>query len=195
MSDRKRWNRNLKRQIDCGTISAEAAQPLFRKSTPALPLRRFSSQRSSFSSSSVQGATRRSSFSSSSVQGATKAEEDEDKPFNCFRLRQFKGEGKGGSLGVAVGTAKKPEPATRNDAIPPALPANTLQDVQDMFDSGYYAYPETPFWDGRNIGDVDTGTHCLWKNVPTGKRGGESTKVEYFHGECHGWEDGECIVS
>ena len=118
----------------------------------ALPLRRFPSQRSSFSSSSVQGATRRSSFSSSSVQGATKAEEDEDKPFNCFRLRQFKGEGKGGSLGVAVGTAKKPEPATRNDAIPPALPANTLQDVQDMFDSGYYAYPETPFWDGRNIG-------------------------------------------
>ena len=29
------------------------------------------------------------------------------------------------------------------------------------------------------------GTHCLWKNVPTGKRG-ESTKTELFHGEYHG---------
>ena len=99
-------------------------------------------------------------------------------------MKQYKGEGKGGSLGVAVDTDKKPEPAPRCNAIPQALPAKTQKDVQCLFDSGYYKFPETPFWDGRTIWDVDKGTHCLWKNVPKGKRGGESTKVQYFHGLC-----------
>ena len=67
---------------------------------------------------------------------------------------------------------------------PPALFANTPRDV-------HFRYPETPFWDGKNIRMVEKGTHCLWKNVPTGKNGGESTKVEVFHGLCHGWERGD----
>ena len=81
-------------------------------------------------------------------------------------------------------------------AIPPALKANTKEDVQKMFDTGYYRFPETPFWDGKDINKVGRGTHCLWKNVPTGKNGGESSKTEFFHGEVHGWQhDEEVIVS
>ena len=78
--------------------------------------------------------------------------------------------------------------------IPPAPKANTEETVQEMFDTGYYKYPETPFWDGKNIWEVVKGTHCLWKNVPTGKHGGESTKVEFFHGEVHGWENDDAII-
>ena len=79
-------------------------------------------------------------------------------------------------------------------AIPRALKANTEEDVQEMFDSGYYRFPERPFWDGLHFKNVDWGTHALWKNVPTGKNGGESTKVEYFHGEVHGWETDEIVI-
>ena len=60
-----------------------------------------------------------------------------------------------------------------------------------MFDDGYYSFPRTPFWDGNSIWAVDRGTHCLWRNVPTGKNGGESTRVEYFHGERQGWATSE----
>ena len=82
----------------------------------------------------------------------------------------------------------------REKAIPRALKANTEEDVHEMFDSGYYRFPERPFWDGVRLKDVDCGTHALWKNVPTGKNGGESTKVEYFHGEVHGWETNDLVI-
>ena len=86
------------------------------------------------------------------------------------------------------------ERPAREKAIPPALKVNTEKDVQKLFDTGYFRLPETPFWDGVDIADVDRGTHALWKNVPTGKNGGESTKVEYFHGEVHGWETNEEVI-
>ena len=70
--------------------------------------------------------------------------------------------------------------------IPHAEHPFTAEDVQLMFDNGYFRYPETPFWNGKDIWQVKRGTHCLWKNVPVGKHGGESTKTELFHGECHG---------
>ena len=95
---------------------------------------------------------------------------------------QYKGEGKGGSQ-------------ASEKWIPDAPHANTEADVQAMFDTGYFRFPETPFWDGKNIMQVKKGTHCLWKNAPIGKRGGESTKTEFFHGEVHGWKNGEVIVS
>ena len=63
-----------------------------------------------------------------------------------------------------------------------------------MFDTKYFRFPEKLFWDGVDLNDVDKGTHALWKNVPTGKNGGESTKVEYFHGEVHGWETNELVI-
>ena len=79
----------------------------------------------------------------------------------------------------------------RKRVIPPAEKANTEQDVQQMFDDGYYYFPKTPFWDGEDLKSVGRGTHCLWKGVGTGRRGGESGKCEYFHGECHGWRNNE----
>ena len=82
----------------------------------------------------------------------------------------------------------------REKAIPRALKANTEKDVQKLFTTGYFRFPETPFRDGVDIKDVDRGTHALWKNVPTGKNGGESTKVEYFHGEVHGWETNDLVI-
>ena len=40
------------------------------------------------------------------------------------------------------------------------------EDIDEMFETGYYKFPDTPFWDGKAIRKVRTGTHCLWKNVP-----------------------------
>ena len=111
---------------------------------------------------------------------------------------QFKGEGKGGSLGTFVGshsTDTVVAGARENAKTPPALKANTKKSVQEMFDTGYYKYPEKPFWDGKNFKDIVRGAHCLWKNVPRGKAGGDSTKTEFFHGECHGWENDHVILS
>ena len=68
--------------------------------------------------------------------------------------------------------------------MPKALPANTVAVVQTMFDDGHFCFPEPPCWDGRFLDDIEEGTHLLWKGVPTGQHGGESTKVELFHGEC-----------
>ena len=71
---------------------------------------------------------------------------------------------------------------------PPALFANTPRDV-------HFRYPETPFWDGEDITKVDVGTHCLWKSVRTGRQGGEIAKMEFFHGECRGWQNEFVILS
>ena len=98
----------------------------------------------------------------------------------------YKGEGTKGSLGVSVGdngTVK------RKKVIPPADKSNTKDDAQQMFDDGYYYFPETPFWDGEDFWSIDRGTQCLWKNASR-----KSGKVEYFHGECHGWQAYEHLV-
>ena len=120
--------------------------------------------------------------------------------------RQYKGEGKGGSLGVSVApngtvagdlkaeSCDVAECPAREKAIPRALKANTEEDVQEMFNSGYYRFPERPFWDGVRLKDVDWGTHALWKNVPTGKNCEESTKTEIFHGEVHAWKNDEEVI-
>ena len=121
--------------------------------------------------------------------------------------RQYKGEGKEGSLGVSVApnngtvagdlkaeSCDVAECPAKEKAIPRALKANTEDDVQEMFNSGYYRFPERPFWDGVSLEDVDSGTRALWKNGPTGKNGGESSKVEYFHGEVHGWKTNEIVI-
>ena len=100
-----------------------------------------------------------------------------------------------GSLGILVGSKSTVVAVAGNNVIPPAPKANTKETVQEMFDTGYFKYPETAFWDGKNIKNVVKGTHFLWKNVAMGKNGGESTKTEVFHGECHGWENDFVIVS
>ena len=45
--------------------------------------------------------------------------------------------------------------------IPDAPHAFTAEDVQDMFDTGHFRYPETPFWNGKNIWQVKRGTYCF----------------------------------
>ena len=108
---------------------------------------------------------------------------------------QYKGTGKGGSLGQAVGSGSTVVEEAKKKEIPPATKANTKAAVEEMFNTGYYKFPETPFWDGLDTWKIVKGTHCLWKNVGTGKNGGESTKTEMFHGEVHGWEKEDVIVS
>ena len=112
-----------------------------------------------------------------------------------LKTGKLKGEGKGGSLGQAVGSESKPVAVNAEEKIPPALQANTRNDVQKMFDTKYYIIPEDPFWDGKDLKKVDKGMHVLWKKVPLGKNGGDSTKLEVFHGECHGWEKDKVLLS
>ena len=74
------------------------------------------------------------------------------------------------------------------DPIPAPLQAHTPEDVQEMFDTGYFETPFPPFWDGERLMDVEKGTHVLWWDMPTGRRGGP-TRVKYFHGTVDGWYD------
>ena len=80
------------------------------------------------------------------------------------------------------------------DPIPPPRQAHTVQEVDAMFATGVFRIPRPPFWNGFAIGDVVPGTHVLWKFVPTGRRGGQSTRVEYFEATCDGWYDHEYVM-
>jgi len=60
---------------------------------------------------------------------------------------QFKGECKGGSLGVSVPKSTVVADAGKND-IPEALTANTEATVQQMFDDGHYKCAEAASWIG-----------------------------------------------
>jgi hypothetical protein len=136
---------------------------------------------------------------------------------------QYKGEGKGGSLGVLVGPSrgtpvkamntgreevyakdvvvkkKKTEAPDWTTSIPIALPkyATDGEIMKACFDNGNYY--KVDFWDGSDIWSLDRGAHVLWKKALVGPRGGPSTKQEFFHGMVHGWRrtssDWEIIVS
>ena len=67
---------------------------------------------------------------------------------------QFKGEGKGGSLGTLVSAISTSTVKAEQPAIPPPLKANTEKDVEEMFHRGNFKYPEAPFWNGRNYNNV-----------------------------------------
>ena len=114
------------------------------------------------------------------------------------KLRDYKGEGKGGSLGLTVEkedarTTEMAAAKERRKNIPIAPNAFTEADVDQIFADGYFSWPETPFWDGKDLCEIDAGSHVLWKDVPMGKNGGRSTKTVFYHGECHGWHDKEFI--
>ena len=53
-----------------------------------------------------------------------------------------------------------------------------------------YKKPKTKFWNGNNINDLQKGTPVLLRGVPTGSKGGESTKVVVYNAVVQGW-DGE----
>ena len=81
------------------------------------------------------------------------------------------------------------------DPIPPPRPAHTFAAVDAMFASGVFRTPRPPFWNGFAIGDVVPGTHVLWKSVlPIGRKGEQSTRLEYFSATCDGWVDDEHVM-
>ena len=197
-TERKRHNRSVKRKIENGIISEEDAKWLFRRgNTSCSGSNKRKIEKGTTSEEDAKGLFRRWYTSpSESKEPRSKSWVSYSKePVVKVENWHFKGEGKGGSLGLPVGSNGSVIAEAGKKGIPRALPANTEQDVQDMFVNGYYSYPATPFWDGECLWDVVHGTHCLWKNVPTGKKGGESTKVEFFHGVCHGWKDEDVIIS
>ena len=124
MEDRKRHNRKLKRLLVAGKISQEQAAPLFRKNKggkmkeeeknePAVQGALDTIQEGEGASGAGSGKGRAERGSSSSMQGAFRTEEEENKTSGPAEIKHFKGEGKGGSLGVAVideGTAKEHPP-------------------------------------------------------------------------------------
>ena len=78
--------------------------------------------------------------------------------------------------------------------IPAPLKKNTEDDIEQMFKDKYYYVPEGGVWNGADKWDLKEGVHCLWRGVGQGKKGGQSTKEEYFHGEIHGWNDKDNVV-
>ena len=119
---------------------------------------------------------------------------------DTLRCKQFKGEGKGGSLGVPVEewkqhsrresatTKKKKETGTTDKPTYPTENTRkcTSREIEELI-GRYYTKPDFPFV--CNIEDMKPGDHVLWQGVPCGPNGGESTKEEFFHGVFHRWED------
>ena len=80
------------------------------------------------------------------------------------------------------------------DPIPPPRPAHTFAEVDAMFATGVFRTPRPPFWNGFAIGDVVPGTRVLFTDVPTGRKGGQSTRVQYFEGTCDGWYNQDYVM-
>ena len=100
-------------------------------------------------------------------------------------------------MGTPVDAISQSTDKAEEPNIPEPLAAYTEEEIRNMFgdgDDANYCYPFTPFWGGVSYHHIQRGTHCLWKNVPRGKNGGESTKVEFFHGEVHGWENNDFVI-
>ncbi len=48
--------------------------------------------------------------------------------------------------------------------------------------------PLRNFWASHELKDLNVGMEVLWSSPCIGKRGGPSTKVDFFHGTFHGWD-------
>ena len=195
--NRKRWNRGLKRKIEKGIISEEEAKLKFIRAQSS-----FSKKKAEDGIVAEEEA--KSKRSSRTVEGLVNDEGTKIavQAFPPLEETVVAEEAEGGIVAEEEAKSKRSSRTVKRQckgektkkAIPRALKANTEEDVQEMFNSGYYRFPERPFWDGVHYKDVDRGTHALWKEVPTGKNGGESSKVEYFHGEVHGWKTNEIVI-
>ena len=64
-------------------------------------------------------------------------------------FKPFKGEGRFGSLGVAIGSST-PSTVLKKQEIPEPIRI-TEEEVQAMFDDGSYRKPEKPWWNGENL--------------------------------------------
>ena len=143
--------------------------------------------------------TNKAGYSSTQDQGMPQATDDDDL---STWSKPRKGEGKGGNLGTPVpcnlgNNSNASSSKARWDLLkkaPPPIKFNTNETVQEMFDTKYFQVPDGGFWNGKKLWDIQRGTHLLWKNVPLGPNGGESTKHEVFHGQCHGWANNSHVI-
>ena len=95
-----------------------------------------------------------------------------------------------GEDGCHCGRGAKPE-----NIVYPEPKKYTAEEIEGfMTDPYHYTEPEEKFWSGTDHREIVPGDHVLWRSgAKTGKRGGPSTKIEYFHGIVDGW-DGDRIV-
>ena len=84
----------------------------------------------------------------------------------------------------------------KDGLFPWPLVAYTADEINEQFGKGsnaYFRIFSEGFWNGKNLWDVQKGTHVLWKSVPIGRNGVTSTKVEYFSGLVEEWHDSEFL--
>ena len=105
--------------------------------------------------------------------------------------KKYKGEGKGGSLGVPVEEgACQTLCCTAGRHADPTYPTEKVrkfssQDIENHINGGYYKKAEF----AHSINDLQPGGHVLLQGIKTGPNGGESTEECYFHGVFHHWID------
>jgi hypothetical protein len=89
------------------------------------------------------------------------------------------------SLGGSIATVGEVH-GSLGDAFAPPLFKQTNGQVRFMLSGGYYE-PMKRQWKGPNILNLKYNDDVLWAGVKLGRRGGQSTVKEYFHGTFLGW--------
>ena len=200
--NRKKANRKVGAMVRRGLISEEDAAGLFRKDEKASAAHKNRLQQEEEARRTEWGRTQHDS------KGAGKRKDNSNQgqaeSHTSQGGLQYKGEGKGGSLGQSVGPSRgntaevanggdvvvkknKTEEQDWMKGIPAARPRYTddTEIWKDCFENKYFY--KVPFWDGKDTWSLDIGSHALWKKAPLGPRGGQSTKMEVFHAQVHGW--------
>ena len=119
-TDRRRWNRALKRKIEWGSLSEEDAQSQFwQPMSKKVALPKGIPNMAESASSEKEEASMADSSSSKEEKARPKEAVGNSKNWH------FKGEGKGGSLGLSVSTGNSHVANTGDTVIPPAPKANT----------------------------------------------------------------------
>ena len=186
--DRKRYNRNVKRRLAGGSISVDQAKFMkVKKDTKDGKRRRVIPE-----------------------ENTENKKYPDVKPCQTFWKQQFK------EYDTETSATRNRRPhksrrgipvcgnaclAGREATYPDVKPCETEQTFwKQNFEEhdGWpapYRMPTRKFWDGRNRKELVKGTPVLWLGFPEGKKGGESTKVEFFNGVVHGFEGDRVQVS
>jgi hypothetical protein len=248
--DRKKANRKVKAMLRNGLVSEEQAAGLFRKDEKAAEAHRrrlqkeeedaqqrergraqhFSKGAGKRQDNTVGGGHGRQEVAPAAKKQdrgggqASSSNQGQAEGRTSQGGLQYKGEGKGGSLGVLVGPSrgtpvkvmmenttgrkevyanddvvvkkKTSEASDWTQGIPTPLPryASDTEIQKECFDTKYFY--KVDFWNGDDIWNLQNGSHVLWKRAPVGRNGGPSTKQEFFHGMIHGWHnDYEVLIS
>ena len=105
------------------------------------------------------------------------------------RPATFKGSGKG-----SLGDPLEEEPTLCASRDYPEPKKYSEKEIENYLNGGYFKKPSQPFWAGGDHSTIKLGAHVLWRSgEKLGRKGGPSTKIEYFHGMVDG-RDGDRIV-